>query len=498
MKINLFLFSIVILFFCSCSTEKKQSDREKDGIKGNVESISSISYIAIDKFGQGDIVKGRPAPFGSAYLLYDSLGNILESKHYYLSKCHKMYESEQNKNGKLVKFLYFDEDDSKILLGHEYEYDNKGNVILEIDLIDGSRDIIKNQYDENGRLVLQKGKLRDNSYTYTEDGKVKEWYKGYPHYEKRHETYEYDEKGNKTKAIVIFTPKSKYERCVLYKYDNQNRQIDEITINNPDPDKGETTQRTKYYYKDNATLPYRTTTWGKSGSIEDETYSVWFLNGTDTASILILDQNIHPIRLIDRHKKQDNVVKINYDMEAEIYLSNIYNYSDGILQSKTDKDGNISSYEYEGNELKTITEQLTDGKKCIITYNKGKIQSKTFYDQHNKIENACSYEYTGEDNDGTQLIKSTNAENKTSITELIFKNGKLIQSKNTQNGIVEITDNEYNEKGDLICANNKSKGEKLTYTYKYDPFDNWYYRIQFRNDKAELITERSIQYFNPR
>lgn len=498
MKINLFLFSVLAISLISCSNENKQSDRETNGIKGNVKSILSINYKAIDKFGQGDIVKEKPNAFGTEYSLYDSLGNILEHKYYYISKCHKRSEYEYNENGNITKWTSFDEDDdSKIKYGSEYEYDDKGNKILEIDIRDGSREVIKNEYDENGRLILQKEIYWDNLYKYTDDGKVKEWinlYKSSFGREKRHETYEYDEKGNRIKEIVIFTPKSEYERCLLYKYDDLNRVIDAIRINNSDVDKGEVTQRTKYYYKGNANLPYRITKWGKNGDIEDETYSIWFSSESDTLSIINLNKNNCITEISNRYKKKNNIIETNYNVESEIFLSDKYNYSDGVLQSVIDKNENVSSYEYDGNNLKKITQQFTDGK-SISVYNKGKIQSTTCYDKHNKIESEYIYEYTGDKNNGIQIIKYTDTEKKLSISELIFKNGKLVQSKDTQNGIVEIIDNEYNEKGDIICSNNKSKGEKTTYVYKYDPFDNWYYKIEFKNDKAETITERSIEYF---
>lgn len=500
MKINLFLFSIITTSFFSCSNESKQSDRELDGIKGNVKSILSIDYKAIDKFGQGDIVKEKPEAFGTKYSLYDSLGNILEHNFYYLSKCQKKYENEYNKDGLWIKWMSFDDDDdSKVKYGSEIEYDNQGNKISEIDINDGSKDIIKNEYDENGKLILIREKYWNDSYKYTADGKIKEWirlYKGSLGSDIQHETYEYDKKGNIIKNVVIFTPKSEYERCLLYKYDNLNRKIDEIRINNSDIDKGEVTQRIKYYYKDNLNLPYRTTTWGKNGDIEDETYSVWFSSDSDTLSIINLNKDNCITKICNKYKKKDNILTTDYNVESEIFSSDKYNYSDGILRSVIDKNGNVSSYLYDGNKLKEITRQSADGKSITI-YNKGKIQSTIYYDKHNKIESECTHEYTGDKDNGTHTIRFTDSEKKVSINELTFKNGKLVQSKNTENGIIEIIDNEYNEKGDLKCSNNTSKGEKITYTYKYDPFDNWYYRIQSKNDKAEIITERSIEYFSP-
>lgn len=500
MKINLFLFGIITTFFFSCSNGNKQSDREVNGIKGNVKSILSIDYNAIDKFGQGNIVKERPKAFGTEYSQYDSLGNILEHKYYYFSKCQKQYESEDNKDGHCIKWISFDDDDdSQIKYGSEYKYDNKGNKILEIDIKNGSKDIIKNEYDENGRLILQREKYWDDSYKYTADGKIKEWiniYKGFSGKDKRHETYEYDEKGNRIKDIVIFTPKSEYERCVLYKYDNLNRKIDEIRINNSDANKGEVTQRVKYYYKNNLNFPYRMTIWGKNGDIEDETYTVWFSSDSDTLSIVNLNKNHCITAISNMYKKKDNIVTTDYIVESEIYSSDKYNYSNGILQSVIDKNGNVSSYVYDGNKLKEITRQFTDGKSITI-YNKGLIQSITYYDKHSKIESEYIHEYRGDKDNGTHIIKFSDSEKQLSINELTFKSGKLVQTKNTQNGIIEIINYEYNEKGDLICSNNTSKGEKITYTYKYDPFDNWYYRIQSKNNKADIITERSIEYFTP-
>ena len=135
MKINLFLFGIITTFFFSCSNGNKQSDREVNGIKGNVKSILSIDYNAIDKFGQGNIVKERPKAFGTEYSQYDSLGNILEHKYYYFSKCQKQYESEDNKDGHCIKWISFDDDDdSQIKYGSEYKYDNKGNKTLNTSL----------------------------------------------------------------------------------------------------------------------------------------------------------------------------------------------------------------------------------------------------------------------------------------------------------------------------------------------------------------------------
>lgn len=493
MKIN-FLFSILAISLISCSNEDKQSDREANGIKGNVKSILSIDYKAIDKFGQGDIVKEKPTAFGTEYSLYDSLGNILEHRHYYLSECLKRSEYEYDENGNEIKWTRFDEkDDSKIKYGYEYEYDDKGNKILEINIEDGSRGVVKNEYDENERLILKKSKDFEYSYKYTDDGKVKEWIFEDDLGNKRHVTYEYDEKGNEIKEILII-PKSEYECCFLSKYDSLSRVIDVIRINNPDADKGEVTQRVKYYYKGNANLPYRIVKWGENGDIEDETYTVWFSSESDTLSIIKLNKNNCITEISNWHKKKNNIIETFYDVKSEIFSCEKYHYTDGVLQSVIDENENTSSYEYDGNNLKRIIRQLTDGK-SISVYSKGKIQSSTRYDKQNQIESEYIYEYTGDKSNGMQIIKFTDSEKKQSISELTFKNGKLVQSKNTQNGITEIIDIEYNEKGDIISANNKLKGEKITYVYKYDTFDNWYYKVEFKNDKAETITERSIEYF---
>jgi hypothetical protein len=47
-----YLVLIIILSFISCNSNKKENDKERDNLEGNVKSLTEISYTAYDCFGK--------------------------------------------------------------------------------------------------------------------------------------------------------------------------------------------------------------------------------------------------------------------------------------------------------------------------------------------------------------------------------------------------------------------------------------------------------------
>ena len=177
MKNLLYTFLAFGLFF-SCS-ENKENDLDKVNLKGNVKSIYTTSFEAIEKFGE--IEKGDKA----REFVWDN-----DIKTYYNDNGNRIEENQYDEEGELT---------SK----RKYKYDDNGNVIEA------------NQYDEEGELTRKyKYKYDDNgnrieAKEYDEDGELEN--------ESSYE-YKFDDKGNWIQQIIFEDDKPTFiiEREIKY------------------------------------------------------------------------------------------------------------------------------------------------------------------------------------------------------------------------------------------------------------------------------------------
>lgn len=535
---NDFYYLFVLFLLCSCGNDVKKTAREEAGFKGLVKKVLSIDYEAVDKFGEGRIVTGKPETFGSYMEEYDSIGNIVSHTDYYLKNKYLSSESLYDKNGIELKYTSYESngdinfeylynekgqeiswmsyDDGKLKHSKKYEYNEKGDKIKEIDLLDGDVENTQIKYNELGQKTWLKDDFRTIVYEYenkllkkeTNTFRVGYIYKSvdvtdYKYnsnnqlikeisYDdgklKKSQRYEYNDSNKKIKHIIERDGKVE---CTFYKYDDFGRLIDVLETDGENPDKSDVKGRRKLFYaNDNAVNAYRKQFWDETGKLKYDNYDMCFLMSEDTLSIVSfnIDNEITNIKRF--MKKGENLHRINYRTDCDPDVVN-YNYVSGLLISSIEESGRTTNYEYEKDELIKKTEETYKGK--IITLYENQLPiSQTKYDNNNKIEWNATINYDGDLINGKTIRTIKNKDNE-EVVETTYKNGVVVQRRELSKGVTLISDYTYNDNGDLIevkCTDGSSR----KYSYEYDPFNNWLKRTCITNGTIK-ITERSIEYF---
>ena len=487
-------FQAALLVICailsSCGSNKTTNSLEEADLKGNVRSVLTIYYDGIDKFGEGQIVKGSPKFFGSSYQTFDSTGFITTKKEFLISDCYKSAENVYDKDGRWIKWTSY-EKGGKVKYSNEYEYDEHGNKLLERDLVDRDVTRYKNTYDENGRLTQVVKKYETIIYQYNEKGQLVRESERYSYLGTLTNEYEYDDAGNLIKHIWNgYSGKKSY---YFYKYDSSNRQVASIECNSDDPDAGKVLSKRAMYYVDNtATEPYMVKTWDEDGKLSKTSYRVFFASQKDTLSIVELGENYTPSWISVQARKGQNLVSTGYDITSSVLFDNTYNYIDGRLASIRDDDGNVTSYVYKNKDLVSVTQELSKGK-IISNYKSGKLVNRVTYDSHNKPESTRAYEYKGNSTNGTISCTATDKDNKTEIIATTYKDGKIIEEVVTRNGLSITSKYSYNAEG-YVSQISSSDGTNSEFTYQYDAFGNWFQRTEKQGDDITII-ERKIDYY---
>lgn len=131
---NKFCYLIVLVLLCSCDNNVNKTAREEAGFKGLVKKVLSIDYEAIDKFGEGKIVTGKPESFGAYMEEYDTLGNVISHTDYYLNNKYISSEAIFDKNGIELKYTAYESNGD---IDFEFLYNDKGQQISWISYDDG-------------------------------------------------------------------------------------------------------------------------------------------------------------------------------------------------------------------------------------------------------------------------------------------------------------------------------------------------------------------------
>lgn len=513
--INLLLIALLL---SSCNNVKKESARESAGIRGLVKKVVSIDYDAIDRFGEGEIITSTPQAFGSYIIVYDSLGNIINKRDFYFKERTISTERFYNEKGQLTKWISYD-DDEKIRFSLAYEYNEQGDEIKEIDLLDGDTENITIKYNEQGQKIYEKKDLYTTTYNY--DGKnliekkaiwrIGHYYSSvsvtkYKYNEQNYlveeneyddgileeiNKYEYDINGNRTKDYKK-DEKGKIE-CVFYKYDDYNRVVDILRTNGEDYSNSDILSRTKCFYTNSVTrTPYRTQRWNEKGELISDNYDICFIVSNDTISEISLNKDDNITYIVRLTQKGKNLHRTSYNIESDPTVTT-YNYINKKLVSQYDSEGHSINYEYNKDELIKKTEELRRSK-IITLYDNEQEISITSYDDNNKVLWNKNLSYEGNEENGKRICKMSSKENGDSSIETIYKNRKIAKTIETSKGISITSEYTYNEQGD-ITEIKSTNGELRKYTYEYDPFGNWIKRISYNKDGLSYVTERFIEYF---
>lgn len=458
---------IVLLMFFSCSNEKR-SDRDNFDLVGDVKSVTSVSYDVFEKFGEGNLQKSKPNNSVVQISSFDSLGNILSNKCISIDDVKRTYTIVKNEKCQMLKWLHYEEsDDSKIEYGDNYIYDDKGNLLKEIDLRDNAVTNYTNTYDNDGHIISQIG---GNSKNY--------WYY---------------ENGVLVKTIEHFydmITESFYENGLLMKdirdpeiywthsYDDQRRNIEDIMFKNGNINKK---IRSKYS-DDKAVAPFEMIEWNSDGAIEHDYLFTYFVIGNDTVTIFKFDKE--QLNEIEFHLKDSQcITEDTYKPTSSILFNYQYIYENGEIVLLRDlKTG--QNYKY-SNDIATVI--VGENNTTETKYSRNVLVSKIIKDKNGNVV----YSYVVDGNDKKKTITIID-NGKTQKGEQLYKNGKLLKSIDAVSGLT--SDFSYNKEGN-VSEIKSSDGMVLTYKYELDSKGNWVRKIEYKNGKPNKVWERSIEYY---
>lgn len=482
------------------------------GLRGLVKKVVSIDYNAIDRFGEGEIITSKPKAFGSYIMVYDSIGNVIDKRDFYFRKRNISMETDFNEKGKRVKWISYD-DDEKVTYLETYEYNEHGDLIKEVDLLDGDTKNITIKYNEQGQKVFEKKDFYTTTYKYEGKNLIEKtaiWKIGnyssvdvtkYKYNNQNYlieensydgvKKYEYDSKGNRTKYYKK-DEKGKIE-CVFYKYDEYNRVIDVLTTNGEDYNNSDILSRVKNIYANNLTrTPYCKQIWNEKGELISNIHDVCFIVSGDTISKASLNKDNNITSIVRLVKKGNKLHQISYDIESDPTVIT-YNYINNKLVSQYDSEGCSIFYEYNKNELVKKTEAFRKSK-VITLYDEEQETSITSYDEDNKVLWSKTLSYEGNAEYGKIIYIMDSKGNRDCSVEKYFINGKIAKIIETTQGIPVTSEYTYNEQGDVIEVKS-TDGNLRKYVYEYDPFGNWTKRITYNKGSVSSVTERSLEYF---
>ena len=124
MKKLLYTFLVFGLFF-SCS-ENKENDLDKANLNGEVKSVYTASFEAIEKFGEvtkGDKKQENSREYDTEFI-YDDKGNLIEANRYDENNTleEEAYEYQFDDNKNWIKKITVKDDKATFIIEREIEY----------------------------------------------------------------------------------------------------------------------------------------------------------------------------------------------------------------------------------------------------------------------------------------------------------------------------------------------------------------------------------------
>lgn len=474
MKKSFYCFVVAISLvgvLYSCSNEEK-SDLERTGLVGNVKSITTVSYDAYDKFGEGNVQKSKPS-YAVVYISsFDSLGNLLVEKSLSISDVKRKYTTVTNNQNQQIKWIcYDDDDDSKMQYGTNYYYDDKGNLLKEHDLHNNKTTTYNNTYDSEGHLVSQIGGSYKRYWDYSNGALCK-------YTECFWDTKdEYFFKDGKVQKNTYSSTSSGFDRIPTY--DEQGREIEVVVIENDNIDRKIKT----VYLTPTDVAPAEKIVWDADGAIENDYTYTYFIVGKDTVTIFNYDKEI--LERIEFYLKEPNgITKDTYTSTSSLFTGYQYIYENGVLVSRRDLDKGTENKYVDG--IMTIIEE-NDNEVTENKYKRNVLVSRITKDKNGQIK----YSYVVDGNDSKKTITIID-KGETKKGEEVYENGKLVKFTEATNGLTSSVT--YDKDGHMSEIKN-SDGTVWSYKYDYDAKGNWVKEITYKNGKADKITERSIIYY---
>lgn len=144
-------------------------------------------------------------------IFYDKEGNVMKSIYYNTpTDIRSINKIKRNKKGKIIEMNQYDAQ-NKLTNKSKFSYDKKGNLSNQKSYKEGKKlnNTFTFQYDENGNAIqeINENKASGNKWitnmTYNKMNQLVEEIKTFPTGTSDKRTFEYDEKGNEVKSILI-------------------------------------------------------------------------------------------------------------------------------------------------------------------------------------------------------------------------------------------------------------------------------------------------------
>jgi hypothetical protein len=216
MKHLLLLFACLLLFSCTHEKKKVKNDLVTMNLKGEVKSITSYSYKAIENSGkvEKDSLKGAGVEIynSSGFLVLDS--SIMKNRNGF-----KLIQIFDEHNNRLERKLY---KYGKLKAKTIKKYDEKNNVIEENTLASPSDKLYPDSLAKTGNTYSYKYDTINEilEAVATQDGKP--WYRA---------EYEYDTKGNLIKRKMYYAWDKGLSDFFRVKYDDKGNQLEKDDFN---------------------------------------------------------------------------------------------------------------------------------------------------------------------------------------------------------------------------------------------------------------------------
>lgn len=475
---SLFVALLALLFSCNQSekieqSEKKdfeKSDLENYGLAGKVKSVTTVTYDAFDKFGEGYLQKTKPEFSTVIISTFDTLGNILSDRHLYIDDAKKVSTIVTNNKGQQIKWISYDSsDDTKMKYGHVYYYDKKDQLEKETDLVDDEVTVYKNTYDKDGRIVSQTGGPWKKYWEYDNGNLVKFVDQLYDM-----TTEKYYKDG------LLYKDVRSPEVYWTYKYDELKRNIECIMFENEIIFK-----KVKYVYSGKESLsPIECIEWNADGAIEHEFSFTYFTVGNDTVTIMKTDKdNVSEISFIS--KDAQNVTTDKYETHSSILSDYQFAYDHGRLVSLRNLEKGADAKYLD--DIAVITEKDGNGEETKKTFKRNNLIGETIKNKDGKVISSFKIVDNGDNRTVTIVNDSTTIKHKEKS-----QNGKIVTFIDGSTGIS--SNYVYNEAG-FISEVNSSDGTFVKYDYDYDATNNWIRCVEYKNGKLTKIWERRIDYY---
>lgn len=235
-KVIVLLIAVMAMFACvneKSTTLKVESDISKENLNGDIASVLTKSFIAVNE--NGEIVSagigGRSNYLNNNLKKYNSDGFCIEEQKYNKNGGVSKFENRHDKNGKLLERRAF-RLENKIIFTLNYSYDTKGNNI-ETKRIDAKGETSghwKKKFDSQNFLEEYTDMESDSTVRYI----IK---------------YNNDSLGNVLDR-TRFTSKGQQLHKLVYKYDDKYRVIKEVEYYQPIFSYPSYTKEFKYNDKD--------------------------------------------------------------------------------------------------------------------------------------------------------------------------------------------------------------------------------------------------------